>query len=76
MKLAAIDIGSNAARLLISEVAQNNNGKPQFNKLNLVRVPLRLGFDVFEKGEISKPKLGMVIQTMKAYAHLNERIWC
>ena len=69
MKLAAIDIGSNAARLLISE-AIVNNGKPQFNKLNLVRVPLRLGFDVFEKGEISKPKLGMIIQTMKAYGHL------
>jgi exopolyphosphatase/guanosine-5'-triphosphate,3'-diphosphate pyrophosphatase len=69
VKLAAIDIGSNAARLLISEVIINN-GKPQFNKLNLVRVPLRLGFDVFDKGEISKPKLGMVIQTMKAYGHL------
>ena len=69
MKLAAIDIGSNAARLLISE-AIVNNGKPKFNKLNLVRVPLRLGFDVFEKGEISKPKLGMIIQTMKAYGHL------
>ena len=36
VKLAAIDIGSNAARLLISEVMENNNGKPQFNKLNLV----------------------------------------
>lgn len=47
-----------------------NNGKPQFNKLNLVRVPLRLGFDVFDKGEISKPKQNMIIQTMKAYAHL------
>lgn len=70
MKLAAIDIGSNAARLLISEVIENDYGKPQFNKLNLVRVPLRLGFDVFEKGEISKPKLGMIIQTMKAYGHL------
>ena len=69
MKLAAIDIGSNAVRLLISE-AIVNNGKPKFNKLNLVRVPLRLGFDVFEKGEISKPKLGMIIQTMKAYGHL------
>ena len=53
MKLAAIDIGSNAARLLISEVSINENGKPEFNKLNLVRVPLRLGFDVFEKKEIS-----------------------
>ena len=70
MKLAAIDIGSNAARLLISEVTEREDGSPQFNKLNLVRVPLRLGFDVFDKGEISKPKLGMIIQTMKAYGHL------
>ena len=69
MRLAAIDIGSNAARLLISEVAVNND-KPEFNKLNLVRVPLRLGFDVFEKGFISKHRLGMIIQTMKAYNHL------
>ena len=50
MRLAAIDIGSNAARLLISEVSHDITGKPLFNKLNLVRVPLRLGFDVFEKG--------------------------
>ncbi len=70
MKLAAIDIGSNAARLLITEVTEQTDGKPLFTKLNLVRVPLRLGFDVFEKGEISKPRLGMIIQTMKAYGHL------
>ncbi len=70
MRLAAIDIGSNAARLLIAEVTNDKEGKPQFNKLNLVRVPLRLGFDVFEKGEISKEKRGMVLQTMKAYGHL------
>jgi exopolyphosphatase/guanosine-5'-triphosphate,3'-diphosphate pyrophosphatase len=69
MKLAAIDIGSNAARLLISEVIVEN-GKPQFNKLNLIRVPLRLGFDVFESGEISKQKRGMILQTMKAFGHL------
>lgn len=69
MKLGAIDIGSNAARLLITDVTETD-GKPQFSKLNLVRVPLRLGFDVFDKGEISKPKLGMIIQTMKAYSHL------
>jgi exopolyphosphatase/guanosine-5'-triphosphate,3'-diphosphate pyrophosphatase len=69
MKLAAIDIGSNAARLLITEVI-DDNGKPQFNKLNLVRVPLRLGFDVFEYGTITKEKRGMVLQTMKAFAHL------
>lgn len=70
MRLAAIDIGSNAARLLIADVTHAKDGKPQFNKLNLVRVPLRLGFDVFEKGEISKEKRGMVMQTMKAYGHL------
>ena len=70
MRLAAIDIGSNAARLLIVEVTTDAAGMPAFNKLNLVRVPLRLGFDVFEKGEISKEKRGMVLQTMKAYSHL------
>ena len=70
MRLAAIDIGSNAARLLIADSAFDNNGKAVFNKLNLVRVPLRLGFEVFEKGEISKEKKGMILQTMKAYSHL------
>lgn len=69
MRLAAIDIGSNAARLLIADVI-DEGGNPQFNKINLVRVPLRLGFDVFEKGEISKQKQGMLMQTMKAYSHL------
>jgi len=70
MRLAAIDIGSNAARLLIVDVSTDKYGIPLFNKLNLVRVPLRLGFDVFEKGEISKEKRGMILQTMKAYTHL------
>ena len=70
MKLAAIDIGSNAARLLISEVKENDAGKPEFIKLNLVRVPLRLGFDVFEKSEIGKQRIAMLIQTMKAFSFL------
>ncbi|MFM7358177.1 MAG: exopolyphosphatase [Sediminibacterium sp.] len=70
MKLAAIDIGSNAARLLIAEAEADKDSVVRFNKLNLVRVPLRLGFDVFEKGEISKEKRGMLLQTMKAYSHL------
>jgi exopolyphosphatase/guanosine-5'-triphosphate,3'-diphosphate pyrophosphatase len=69
MRLAAIDIGSNAARLLISEVS-TENGKTEFNKLNLVRVPLRLGFDVFEKKEISEEKTAMIVSTIKAYKHL------
>ncbi|MBS1749872.1 MAG: exopolyphosphatase [Bacteroidetes bacterium] len=70
MKLAAIDIGSNAARLLISEVILQDTSEPVFNKLNLVRVPLRLGFDVFEYNEISETKTEMLLQTLKAYKHL------
>ncbi len=69
MRLAAIDIGSNAARLLISDVSINN-GKTEFNKINLVRVPLRLGFDVFDKKEISPEKTKMILHTIKAYKHL------
>jgi len=67
LRLAAIDIGSNAARLLISDVVKNREGRPDFNKLNLVRVPLRLGFDVFEKKEISAEKQEMILQTIRAY---------
>ncbi len=70
MKLAAIDIGSNAARLLITEVIQEGNEKPVFNKMNLIRVPLRLGFDVFENKLISSQKTEMLIQTLKAFRHL------
>jgi exopolyphosphatase / guanosine-5'-triphosphate,3'-diphosphate pyrophosphatase len=70
LRLAAIDIGSNAARLLITEVAEMPDGKPEFNKLNLVRVPLRLGFDVFEKGAISEFRKNMILQTMQAYRYL------
>src|SRR5687768_8625462 len=70
MRLAAIDIGSNAARLLISDVIVNNPSKPEFLKLNLVRVPLRLGFDVFERQEISKEKEEMIVKTIKSYKYL------
>ncbi len=69
LRLAAIDIGSNAARLLISDI-DVKNGKPSFSKVNLVRVPLRLGFDVFEKKEISPERIEMILNTMKAYRHL------
>src|SRR6201992_26012 len=69
MRLGAIDIGSNAARLLISDVSIIN-GKPEFSKVNLVRVPLRRGFDVFEKKEISPEKTDMILHTIKAYKHL------
>ena len=70
MRLAAIDIGSNAARLLITDVIAAEKSIPVFSKINLVRIPLRLGFDVFEQGVISKQKMEMLFQTMKAYRHL------
>lgn len=69
MILAAIDIGSNAARLLITEV-QTVHQKTVFNKLNLVRVPLRLGFDVFETRLISLQKIKMMVETMKSFRYL------
>jgi len=67
LKLAAIDIGSNAARLLITDVIEYPDSKPEFIKTVLVRVPLRLGFDVFEKGEISTKKAEQLCKTIKAY---------
>jgi exopolyphosphatase/guanosine-5'-triphosphate,3'-diphosphate pyrophosphatase len=65
--LAAIDIGSNAARLLITEVSEYKDGTLDYTKLNLLRVPLRLGFDVFTEGIISQNKVEKLIDTMMAY---------
>jgi len=65
--LAAIDIGSNAARLLISDVIIGPQGNPEFIKAALVRAPLRLGFEVFDKGEIPPNKVDKIIKTMKSY---------
>jgi exopolyphosphatase/guanosine-5'-triphosphate,3'-diphosphate pyrophosphatase len=69
MKIAAIDIGSNAARLLINEVKINNN-QPEFIKLNLLRIPLRLGMDVFTMGKIGEERTKMVIDSMKIFSDL------
>lgn len=67
MKLAAIDIGSNAARLLISEASPKSTGEMDFTKVNLVRVPLRLGIDVFSTGAISDKRADSLVNTIKAY---------
>ncbi len=67
MILAAIDIGSNAARLLISEASVYHDGSVDYTKLNLLRVPLRLGVDVFSKGRIGEDRARQLIETMKAY---------
>lgn len=68
MRLAAIDIGSNAARLLITDITSTTlPTSPEFLKVALVRVPLRLGFDVFDKGEISAGKTEKLIKTIRSY---------
>ncbi|MBS1587312.1 MAG: exopolyphosphatase [Bacteroidetes bacterium] len=67
MILAAIDIGSNAARLLISEASAYKDGTVDYTKLSLLRIPLRLGFDVFDRGFISDEKKQLLIDTMRAY---------
>jgi len=73
VRLAAIDIGSNAARLLITDVITGPSTGPggqavfEFIKTVLVRVPLRLGFDVFDKGEIPASKVEKIIKTIKSY---------
>jgi exopolyphosphatase/guanosine-5'-triphosphate,3'-diphosphate pyrophosphatase len=67
VRLAAIDIGSNAARLLISDVIPGPQDEVEFIKTALVRVPLRLGFDVFDKGEISAVKTEKILKTIKSY---------
>lgn len=68
---AAIDIGSNAVRLLIKKVTPSpDGGKAKFTKNMLLRVPLRLGFDVFGKGEISPVKEERMRRLMKAYKQL------
>lgn len=70
MRIAAIDIGSNAARLLINEVTEPKKGKPQFTKLNLLRIPLRLGIDVFTSGKIGPEREQMVIDSMNVFRNL------
>lgn len=67
---AAIDIGSNAVRLLIKQVEENTEGKANFRKEMLLRVPLRLGFDVFAMGKISEEKEKNLMRLMKIFRHM------
>lgn len=67
---AAIDIGSNAARLLIKHVEQKADGTPDFTKMLMVRVPLRLGFDVFTIGKLTEEREKNMMRLMKSYSQL------
>lgn len=71
MKFGAIDIGTNAARLLIGEVIKED-GKKFVNKISYTRIPLRLGESVFESGRINKKKTEQFIKTMKAFQLIAE----
>ncbi len=66
-KYAAIDIGSNAVRLLISNVIEEENKPPKFKKSSLVRVPIRLGQDSFTSGIISNDNIEKMCDTMNAF---------
>lgn len=67
--LGAIDIGSNAIRLLISNVDGNSTGA-DFKKAVFIRVPIRLGADVFTKGKVSEEKQQMLFDTMTGFFYL------
>ena len=66
-KYAAIDIGSNAIRLLITTIVEESGKPAQFKKTSLVRVPIRLGEDVFTNGFVSSFNIIRLRDTMKAF---------
>ena len=66
-KYGAIDIGSNAVRLLISSVTTMDGKNPRFKKTSLVRVPIRLGADVFVNNKVSEENLERLVNAMKSY---------
>lgn len=70
LKFGAIDIGSNAVRLLFCNVYEQPNGETVFKKSSLIRVPIRLGEDSFTNQIISPKKEEQLVKTMIAFKHL------
>ena len=66
-KYAAIDIGSNAMRLLITNIVEQEGKETQFNKSALIRVPIRLGQEAFTVGEISPENIDRMVDAMNAF---------
>lgn len=81
LRYAAIDVGSNAVRLLIADISKRD-GKYKYKKNTLIRVPLRLGDDAFLEQHISERKAGDLIKTMTAFKslmdvyHVSEYLAC
>jgi exopolyphosphatase/guanosine-5'-triphosphate,3'-diphosphate pyrophosphatase len=69
LRYAAIDIGSNAVRLLIADIIENK-GSVSFKKNTLIRVPLRLGDDAFLDHHLSERKTAELLKTMQAFSNL------
>ncbi len=70
LKFAAIDIGSNAVRLLFCNVYEDDDGKVTLKKAELIRVPIRLGEDSFITGKISEEKTEKLVDAMNAFKNL------
>ena len=73
-KFAAIDVGSNAIRLLVHNVIEEKDKETKFRKNVLIRVPVRLGEDSFTKGAISEFNTERIVKTMKSFSLLMEVI--
>lgn len=70
MIFAAIDIGSNAVRLLFANVFENTSGQIVSSKATFIRIPLRLGEDVFSGGYIREVSIAKLIDTLQAFKQL------
>ena len=71
MKFSAIDIGTNAARLLVGEVVEESS-KSFVKKISYTRIPLRLGDDVFSMGEVGAKKKSDLLKTMQAFRIISD----
>ena len=70
MRLAAIDLGSNAARLLVVKVLAHEGANPDWKAIEYIRVPVRLGDDVFLTGKVGALRRQQLLETMKGFAYL------
>jgi exopolyphosphatase / guanosine-5'-triphosphate,3'-diphosphate pyrophosphatase len=66
LRFAAVDVGSNALRLLFTQVLENG-GEPCFRKVSLIRMPLRLGTEVFASGRLTKPTVKRLLQSLEGF---------